>query len=205
MPIQLRLSACLLGIALGGFFDGILFHQILQWHHLLSLWTPGRDLAFQVAWDGWFHAAHYAVAAAALCILWRRRAASAAAGAGPIIAGWAAIGFGAWHLLDVTLNHWLLAMHRARVDVPNPLAYDMIFVALGLLGLALGGLLLRRPGGGGGSPVAAGLAALLLVSAPVSAMPPRQQDPVVAALLGNRLLPGFCADWTRLAPQGPAR
>src|SRR5690606_18965301 len=29
-----------LGFALGGFFDGILLHQILQWHHLLSL-VPG--------------------------------------------------------------------------------------------------------------------------------------------------------------------
>src|SRR5687768_8252330 len=31
-----------LGFALGGFFDGILLHQILQWHHLLSL-VPGID------------------------------------------------------------------------------------------------------------------------------------------------------------------
>lgn len=34
--------ALLLGIALGGFFDGILLHQILQWHHLLNL-VPGVD------------------------------------------------------------------------------------------------------------------------------------------------------------------
>lgn len=26
----------LLGFALGGFFDGILLHQVLQWHHLLQ-------------------------------------------------------------------------------------------------------------------------------------------------------------------------
>lgn len=26
----------LLGFALGGFFDGILLHQVLQWHHLLD-------------------------------------------------------------------------------------------------------------------------------------------------------------------------
>jgi uncharacterized membrane protein len=26
----------LLGIGLGGFFDGIVLHQILQWHHMLS-------------------------------------------------------------------------------------------------------------------------------------------------------------------------
>jgi uncharacterized membrane protein len=26
----------MLGFAFGGFFDGILLHQVLQWHHLLS-------------------------------------------------------------------------------------------------------------------------------------------------------------------------
>ena len=26
----------LLGIGLGGFVDGILLHQILQWHHMLT-------------------------------------------------------------------------------------------------------------------------------------------------------------------------
>ena len=25
-----------LGFGIGGFFDGILLHQVLQWHHLLS-------------------------------------------------------------------------------------------------------------------------------------------------------------------------
>lgn len=25
-----------IGFSLGGFFDGILLHQVLQWHHLLS-------------------------------------------------------------------------------------------------------------------------------------------------------------------------
>jgi uncharacterized membrane protein len=29
-----------LGFALGGFFDGIILHQILQWHHLLSGVAP---------------------------------------------------------------------------------------------------------------------------------------------------------------------
>jgi uncharacterized membrane protein len=29
-----------LGFALGGFLDGIILHQILQWHHLLSQARP---------------------------------------------------------------------------------------------------------------------------------------------------------------------
>ena len=42
----------LLGFALGGFFDGILLHQILQWHHLLSL-VPGMvDLRVQICGTG---------------------------------------------------------------------------------------------------------------------------------------------------------
>ncbi|WP_201270039.1 DUF2243 domain-containing protein [Sinorhizobium meliloti] len=32
-----RLAGCFaLGVSIGGFFDGILLHQVLQWHHLLS-------------------------------------------------------------------------------------------------------------------------------------------------------------------------
>jgi len=32
----LILAGISLGIGLGGFFDGIVLYQILQWHHMLS-------------------------------------------------------------------------------------------------------------------------------------------------------------------------
>ena len=71
-----------LGFALGGFFDGILLHQILQWHHLLSL-VPGiDDLRMQVLWDGWFHALMYVIALAGLAGLWRLHRRGAGSGAG---------------------------------------------------------------------------------------------------------------------------
>nr|WP_247878984.1 DUF2243 domain-containing protein [Azospirillum brasilense] len=55
----------LLGFALGGFFDGILLHQVLQWHHLLSAVESSavRDIRVQILADGLFHAAMYVVAA----------------------------------------------------------------------------------------------------------------------------------------------
>ena len=31
-----RAPAFLMGIGLGGFIDGIVLHQILQWHHMLT-------------------------------------------------------------------------------------------------------------------------------------------------------------------------
>ncbi|WP_417221098.1 DUF2243 domain-containing protein [Arthrobacter sp.] len=38
----ITLPGLLLGIGLGGFVDGILLHQILQWHHMLSrVASPG--------------------------------------------------------------------------------------------------------------------------------------------------------------------
>ena len=63
-------AGAILGFALGGFFDGILLHQILQWHHLLSLVAGMGDLRTQVLWDGYFHALMYLIAAAALWGLW---------------------------------------------------------------------------------------------------------------------------------------
>ena len=73
--------AGVLGFALGGFFDGILLHQVLQWHHFLSL-VPGealRDIRAQILADGLFHVAVYAVAALGLWLLWRARGGLAAA------------------------------------------------------------------------------------------------------------------------------
>ena len=35
-PTAITLPGIILGVGLGGFVDGILLHQILQWHHMLS-------------------------------------------------------------------------------------------------------------------------------------------------------------------------
>ena len=72
----LAAAAFLLGFALSGFFDGILRHQILQWHHLPSV-IEG-DLRLQVVADDWFHVAMYAIAALGLWRLWRARGATGA-------------------------------------------------------------------------------------------------------------------------------
>jgi uncharacterized membrane protein len=60
---RLRGPGILLGIGLGGFVDGILFHQILQWHHLLSSRSDDptdtvAGLETNTLADGLFHASH---------------------------------------------------------------------------------------------------------------------------------------------------
>jgi uncharacterized membrane protein len=195
-PGRLKLPALLLGFALGGFFDGILLHQILQWHHLLSGVVDDGRLRFHMLWDGLFHAAHYLLALAGLWLLLARRRNAPVAGA--VLAGGALIGFGAWHLLDAVLNHWILGLHRIRQDVAEPLPWDLLFFGLGGAAVALGTWVGSQRGGPKGGAGAVALAAAVLVAAPVAALPPRQPD-VLAQLAAGGTLPVFCAAWTRRA------
>lgn len=132
-----------LGFALGGFFDGILLHQILQWHHLLSLVPGMADVRLQVLWDGYFHALMYVIAAVALFGLWRAHK-SGQEGWGQPLFGVVLVGFGLWHIVDSVASHWVLGIHRIKLDSPNPLIWDLIWLtAFGIVPLVIGVLMLR--------------------------------------------------------------
>ena len=166
----------ILGISLGGFFDGILLHQVLQWHHLLSL-MEGRsgDLPFQIAADGYFHVLMYAIAVVGLVLLWRshRRVEDR----GRLLLSNILIGVGVWNIVDIAGFHWLIGIHRIRVDVPNPMFWDLLWLGLfGVVPLILA-YLVRR----GGSPdmraaVAPTIATLVVVGAAAWAARPPADD-----------------------------
>ena len=167
-------AAFLLGFALSGFFDGVLLHQILQWHHLLG--ALDGDLRFQVVADGWFHAGMYAIAALGLWRLWRARGELRGAGAAEF-AGWGLIGFGSWHLVDAVGSHWLLGIHRIRMDAASPLAWDLGWLAVfGLVPLAIGLRLRSRGGGGGGDRSAAALVLAVAAIGGWAALPPAERS-----------------------------
>jgi uncharacterized membrane protein len=125
-----------LGFALGGFFDGILLHQLLQWHHLLSLVPGVVSLQAQILWDGYFHALMYVLATVALWRIWRARAGLQPRAGPPLPA--VLLGFGLWHLVDTLLSHWLLGIHRVRLDSAQPLAWDVAWLVMfGLVPIAI--------------------------------------------------------------------
>ena len=180
---RLRQPALFLGIALGGFFDGIVLHQILQWHHLLSNVQAGLDMRFQILADGVFHAFMYVIAGIALFQLWRRRGLLVKAGAGTWIWGHGILGFGIWHLMDSILSHWILGIHRVRMDTESPLMWDLIWlVAFGLVPMIAGWLILKNSHGegpAGGHRAASALAIAVLVGGPVAALPPEDTRQVL--------------------------
>ncbi|MGV3653617.1 MAG: DUF2243 domain-containing protein [Noviherbaspirillum sp.] len=176
---RLSWSGYLLGFGLGGFFDGILLHQVLQWHHLLSgLDGPAfRDIRVQILADGLFHALMYVIAAAGLWCLWKARRDYAEPGADRLLLANAMIGFGIWHILDSILSHWILGIHRIRMAAENVLFWDILwFIVFGVAFLVAGWMLRKRPGIGGpghrGAASALALALAVAIAGPVAALPP---------------------------------
>ena len=182
---RLAWSGYLIGFGLGGFFDGILLHQILQWHHLLSLVDGVGDLRRQVLFDGLFHALMYVIAGAGLVILVRSRETLSLRGSGSWFAGSVLLGFGIWHVADSVLSHWILGIHRIKIDSPNPLFWDLLWFALFAMGPLFAGWMLRRGGGSGGGagrsrPIVTGILALVLASGICAARPPADSSTAIA-------------------------
>lgn len=140
-------AGVLLGIGLGGFVDGIVLHQIFQWHNMLSARVPPTNMAAMrtnMVADGWFHAGVWTFTLAGALLLW------SAAGPGVRLPGMRhlvgllLIGWGAFNLVEGLIDHHLLQLHHVR-DVPVHVpAYDYLFLLVGGVGLlALGWFLTR--------------------------------------------------------------
>jgi uncharacterized membrane protein len=199
-----RGSAYLLGFSLGGFFDGILLHQILQWHHLLlGIRTgPLADLRAQIVADGIFHGLMYVVAAVGLWLLFKAREHMVRVSAPRSFLAAFLVGFGAWHVADALLSHWLTGIHRIRMDVENPLVWDVLWlVVFGLVPLAIGVVMRRGSGdpGGDGAKVAAGLPMILVAATLVAGVVAARPAPAGEATVTVVLRPGVAPSRLLLA------
>ena len=143
-----RAPSFVLGLGLGGFIDGIVLHQILQWHHLL---TDTGDhpsdtvsgLEANTLADGLFHLATWFLVAAGMLMTvraWRRGelAPPWRVHFGTLLAGW-----GVFNLVEGLIDHQLLGIHHVRDDLGGPLAWDLGFLGFGLL-LVVAGVVLAR-------------------------------------------------------------
>jgi uncharacterized membrane protein len=135
------LPAFVTGFGLGAFIDGIVLHQLLQWHHLVSAYTPTDDLAgleHNTFWDGVFHVAAWWLVLGGLLWLWRRRDTTPGLPLGMLLIGW-----GVFNVVDQLVFHMALGAHHIRM-VDNYQVYDWGFTALGVGLAALGWLLVGR-------------------------------------------------------------
>ena len=143
---RLVAAGILLGVGLGGFFDGIVLHQILQWHHLVSTPHPPdtlERLELNTLFDGLFHAATWVVTVVGVFTLLSSDGARAELGGTRTLIGGALVGWGGFNLVEGVVDHHLLNLHHVRPG-PDELLYDLGFLAWGALMVVGGALLLRR-------------------------------------------------------------
>jgi uncharacterized membrane protein len=133
-----------LGFGLGMFVDGIVLHQLLQWHHLVAEYQTTETvsgLEENTLWDGVFHAASWGVTLVGVVLLWRSRSVPRPL-PGRELAGLMLIGWGAFHAVDQLVFHLALGAHHIR-QVENYEVYDWSFFAIGVLFAVVGYLLVR--------------------------------------------------------------
>lgn len=140
-------AGVVIGLGLGGFFDGIVLHQILQWHHLVSENYPPtsvENLQINTLADGLFHAATWIFTVAGLFMLWRVHQQGQGARSTRVLIGAVLMGWGIFNLVEGIIDHHILAIHHVRPGSDQAL-WDIGFLIWGAL-MLVGGWWLTRAG-----------------------------------------------------------
>ena len=95
--------------------------------------------------DGIFHAATWIVTAIGVWMLWRAGKRGHRFVVDRAFLGWILAGWGAFNVVDALSFHFILGLHHIRQDAANEAAYDVAWLILGAIQLAVGVLLSRRP------------------------------------------------------------
>ena len=149
-PRQLITAGVILGLGLGGFFDGIVLHQVLQWHHMLTATSPPTSvgsLELNTLWDGLFHTMTYVFTIVGLFLLWQGVRAANALPPTRALVGALLMGWGTFNLVEGIIDHHLLGIHHVLDSLPpGPirLVLDLAFLVLGATLLLVGRKLVRE-------------------------------------------------------------
>ncbi|HEX5633169.1 MAG TPA: DUF2243 domain-containing protein [Gemmatimonadales bacterium] len=139
----------MLGLGLGGFADGIVMHQLLQWHNMASAVVPPvtmEAMRRNMAWDGLFHLVTLALAVTGIFLLLAEAHRGAQLPRRRVLAGQLLLGWGIFNLVEGVIDHHVLGLHHVRdLPVHQPL-YDWLFLGVGGVGLIVVGWMLATRG-----------------------------------------------------------
>jgi uncharacterized membrane protein len=142
-------AGIIIGIGMGGFVDGILLHQILEWHNMGSSVVSPTTLAGMrqnMIWDGWFHALVWVITLLGIYMLLAHARRGAPLPSGRAFTGQLIFGWGIFNLVEGIVDHHILSIHHVR-DLPAHIPlYDWVFLLVAGLGfLLLGWGMAREP------------------------------------------------------------
>lgn len=137
---NLLIAAVILGLGLLGAIDGIVFHQLLQWHHMVD--SP--NIRLEIITDGFFTAAFSALLIWGGIKIFKDARNSKLGSSWKLFIGGILIGGGIFNVVEGIVNHHILQVHRVRPLAENPLLYDLSFLAIGIVLLLIGLMMKRR-------------------------------------------------------------
>ncbi len=140
-------AATLIGIGMGGFVDGIVLHQILQWHQMISAKLPPDTLLNKetnMFWDGIFHAFTWLTAALGIYLLWRVVYERKSVLSNRIFGGSLLFGFGLFNVVEGIIDHHILVLHNVREVSSSPSAWNFGFLGISVVMLAVGWMLVQQ-------------------------------------------------------------
>jgi uncharacterized membrane protein len=141
-------AGVVLGLGLGAFFDGIVFHQLLQWHHMVSGWYPLNSIdnvILNTTWDGIFHSAAYVLVLAGLYLFWQRSRANTLSWSPSYFVGAILLGWGIFDLVEGIIDHEIFGLHRVNETVSPDyrIFWDIGFLLWGAAMVVVGALMVR--------------------------------------------------------------
>jgi uncharacterized membrane protein len=145
-PARLLNAAGLaIGIGMGGLMDGILFHQIFQFHNMLSAKIPTDNLVgakVNMVWDGLFHSLVWVATAIGIWLLWKGVTRPGAILSGKALVGSMLMGWGLFNVVEGVIDHHILNLHHVY-ELMGQSIWDYAFLVWGALMIA-GGWSLRK-------------------------------------------------------------
>ncbi|GAM16419.1 DUF2243 domain-containing protein [Mesobacillus selenatarsenatis] len=129
----------ILGLGLLGAIDGIVFHQLLQWHHMVL----SDNIQLEIFTDGLFTALFSAKLLWGGVKIFQDARKNQLGYSWRIFLGGIFIGGGAFNLVEGIVDHHILQVHRVKPLAENPLMYDLAFLAIGALLVVIGFMIKR--------------------------------------------------------------
>jgi uncharacterized membrane protein len=133
-------ATLLLGAGMGAFLDGILLHQVLQWHAMISSVLPPLDLVsskVNMFWDGIFHLYSWLAVVVAIVILVRELPLVTAEVRNRTVIGGSLAGWGFFNGVEGLIDHQIFGLHHVHPGTAQ-LAWDIGFLLSGALLMAVG-------------------------------------------------------------------
>ena len=146
-PVPLATAATVIGIGMGGFIDGIVLHQILQVHEMLSNKIPATEYigkSINMFWDGIFHAFCFIVVMIGIVLLWKLLMRQEVNRSGKLLSGGLLTGWALFNIVEGIIDHQLLKLHNVIELAHNHDVANYSFLGFSVIMLVVGYSLIRK-------------------------------------------------------------